>query len=55
MKSVTDRLGLAEDAAAADIYDRLLGQMIQSYSALTELVTSALPAEPDAPNAINDD
>ena len=55
MKSVTDRLSLAEDAAAADIYDRLLEQMIQSYSALTELVTSALPAEPDAPNTIRHD
>lgn len=55
MKSVTDRLGLTEDAAAADIYDRLLEQMIQSYSALTELVTSALPAELDAPKTIKHD
>lgn len=47
MKSVTDRLGLAEDAAAADIYDRLLEQMMKSYSSLTELITSALPREGD--------
>lgn len=48
MKSVTDRLGLGEDAGAADIYDRLLEQMIKSYSALTELITSALPREGDS-------
>lgn len=44
MKSVTDRLGLAEDAAAADIYDRLLEQMMNSYSSLTDLIIAALPA-----------
>ena len=42
MKSVTNRLTLAEDATVTDIYERLLEQMINSYSALTELVTSAL-------------
>ena len=45
MKSVTDRLSLAEDAAAADIYDRLLEQMMKSYSSLTDLIIGALPRE----------
>jgi hypothetical protein len=45
VKSVTDRLGLTENAAATEIYDGLLEQMTQSYSTLTELVTSALPDE----------
>lgn len=56
MKSVTERLGLADDAAVTDIYDRLLEQMVHSYSALTELVTRALPTEgkPDRPDTIID-
>lgn len=48
MKLVTDRLGLAEDATAADTYDQLLEQMTSSYSSLTELITSALPPEGDS-------
>jgi len=48
MKSVTDRLGLAEDATAADIYDSLLEQMQHAYSVLTELIASALPPEGDS-------
>jgi hypothetical protein len=56
MKSVTDRLGLAEDAGVTDIYDRLLEQMICSYSALTTLVAKPLPAEvkPDGSASIID-
>lgn len=45
MKTVTNRLTLAEDAIVTDIYDQLLEQMTNSYSALTKLVTSALPSE----------
>lgn len=48
MKSVTDRLGLAEDVGIADIYDRLLEQMTKSYSSLTELIARALPREGDS-------
>ncbi len=53
MKSVTTRLGLAGDAAAADVYDSLLEKMTQSYSTLTDLVTAALSAEAgsNAPDA----
>lgn len=45
MKTVTDRLGLAKDAEVTEIYDRLLEKLTHSYSALTEIVTKALPAE----------
>lgn len=45
MKSVTDRLSLAEEAAVTEIYDRLLEQMIKSYIALTELLTHAISAK----------